>query len=356
MEYRREDILLSGMLEKEQMLFTDIDHIKKCDVPAVDVWMPDGDYSFVHEAAVIEFHGTLFASWYNCPKIELLGDTPIRERRSADGGKTWSEVKIIERDETGTILYCPPVYGICDDKLYLFLNEMVSADHIHSLNLYLYDEAEGVFRLLRKTALPFKLNTNVVKLSDGRLVLPGRMAPAPDEFPNIPSLLISDSGRIDADWRLVYIQKNCLLPDGEKLVHPELTLIENDKTLYMFSRDDLRRVPLVYVSGDMGETWDTVHEHNIPFSASKIYGGTLSDGRNYLIGCLTEQRKELVLFLSEKGTMRFTDALLLADASMQSGTAFHYPFAHDDGETLYIVYTVNTDGGRGVRMTAYHYV
>lgn len=355
MEYRREDILLSGMLKKEPLLYTDVSRIRKCDAPVYDVWMPDEDYRFVHEAAVIEYHGTLFSSWYNCPVNELYGDTPIRERRSTDGGKTWSEVKVIERDETGSILYCPPVYGICDDKLYLFLNEMVSADHIHSLNLYLYDEKEGVFRLLRKRPLPFKLNTNVIRLSDGRLVLPGRMAPALDEFPNIPSLLISDSGKIDAEWRLVYIQKDCLLPDGAKLIHPELTLIENDKKLYMFSRDDLRRVPLVYVSEDMGESWDTVHEHNIPFSSSKIYGGTLSDGRNYLIGCLSEQRRELVLFLSEKNSLRFTDALLLADASMQSGTAFHYPFAWDSGNTLYIVYTVNTDGGRGVRMTAFRY-
>ena len=96
------------------------------------VWMPDGEYSFLHEAAVIAYHGKLFASWYNNPAHELNGRTPIRARKSLDGGKTWDQVVVIADDPTGEILYCPPVYGIVGDTLYLILNEMVAPDHIHA--------------------------------------------------------------------------------------------------------------------------------------------------------------------------------------------------------------------------------
>jgi len=43
------------------------------------------------------------------------------------------------------LLYCPPVYGICDDTLYLLCNTMVSADHMHSMEFYRYDESDGKF-------------------------------------------------------------------------------------------------------------------------------------------------------------------------------------------------------------------
>lgn len=42
--------------------------------------MPD-EYQFLHEAAAIEFHGTVFAAWYNNREKELQGETVIRGRR-----------------------------------------------------------------------------------------------------------------------------------------------------------------------------------------------------------------------------------------------------------------------------------
>ena len=81
-------------------------------VETYEVYYPSPDYRFTHECAIIEYHGTLFASWYNCPERELAGNTPIRGRRSKDGGKTWSPIEVLARDPSGKILYCPPVYGI----------------------------------------------------------------------------------------------------------------------------------------------------------------------------------------------------------------------------------------------------
>lgn len=120
--------------------------------------MPD-EYQFLHEAAAIEFHGTVFAAWYNNREKELQDETVIRGRRSADGGKTWSDAELIAKDPEGKLLYCPPVFGICDDQLYLLINTMVSADHMHSLDLYSFDENDQKFHFRRRSPIPFNRNS-----------------------------------------------------------------------------------------------------------------------------------------------------------------------------------------------------
>lgn len=195
------------------------------------VKLPDEEFSFLHEAAIIEYHGTLFAAWYNCPKIELIGRTPIRGRRSSDGGQTWSDVEIWAEDSTGRLISCPPVFGICNDTLYMLTNTMVSADHMHSLDLYRYDEQKRKFDFLWSRPIPFKLNTNVYTLDNGKLLLPGRFAKL-DEFPYIPGGLISDSGGIDAEWRSVFCQEDGMLPDAHSPIgHAECAVIAQGKDL-----------------------------------------------------------------------------------------------------------------------------
>jgi len=54
-------------------------------VPVYEVTLPSEEYHFLHEAAVIEYHGILFAAWYNNHRIELEGRTPIRYATSEDG-------------------------------------------------------------------------------------------------------------------------------------------------------------------------------------------------------------------------------------------------------------------------------
>lgn len=326
--------------------------------------MPD-EYQFLHELAVIEFHGTIFVSWYNNRRSELSGYTPIRERRSHDGGKTWTAPMLVAHDPEQKLLYCPPVYAVCDDTLYLLINTMVSADHMHSLEIYHYNEKDETFHLIRSMMLPFKLNTNAVRLTNGKLLLPGRIAEQ-DGFPNTPAVLISDSGKINAPWRLVRIQKNGGLPDGSKLVHPELSAVVNGNEITMFCRDDERAVPLLYRSSDSGETWTGPIEHDIPFQNSKIYSGTLSDGRNYVIGNIRREitqasswnRDRLALFLSKPGTTDFMQGLLLRDGDdekLKLYPQWSYPCAYESNGKLYVVYTMVTEKGnqssRGAMMS-----
>jgi hypothetical protein len=184
-------------------------------------------------------------------------------------------------------------------------------------------------------------------------MLPGRIAKL-DGFPNTPAVMISDSGKIDAEWRIVKVAQNGDLPNGSCLVHPETTLLCCDNVLYLFNRNDRRKVPLVYVSRDFGESWSEAMSHDIPYVSSKIYSGMLSDGRFYLIANTeNSDRSKLVLYVSEKGRLKFTDQKILIDCgySADDMKRCHYPAAVESGGKLYIIATADYAGeelrGRG---------
>ncbi len=338
------DIVLYNMLDKISLLdyenLTEIAPETVFDTYAVS--LPSEKYPFLHECAIIKFGSKLFAAWYNNEKEELQGRTPIRFSTSEDDGKTWSEPKIVAYDESGDILFCPPIFGVSDGKLYMMLNQMVSADHIHSLDLYLYNDTEDRFELLWSRPIPFKLNTGAYEIYDGKLMICGRTGEL-DGFPTIPAVLISDAGRMDSEWRIVKLQDGGTLPDNTSFVHPEPSAIINDGKIYVFVRNDFRQFQLVYLSEDNAESWSAPIIHNIAFSNSKTYSGTLSDGRNYIIGNMQPDRTRLVMLVSDKEGLRFNKRIILQDKRSENlgfGFTWHYPYACEADGRLYVIYTV----------------
>lgn len=335
-------IALKNMLPDCRFLKIDVANLKKNDtVKTYFVTKPSEEWKFLHEAAVVEFHGKLIAAWYNNEKRELIGYTPIRFAVSENHGADWSVPQTVVEDKSGKILYCPPVFGIDDDRLYMFLNQMSAPDHIHSLDLYVYDEQKRKFDFLWSRKIPFKLNTNVYKADNGKLILPGRFGEL-DGFPQTPGVLISDSGKIDAEWRQVKIAEDKYLPDGSEFIHPEVSLILNKNEIYAFCRNDERNVPIVFLSDNYGEHWSGAHASDIPFANSKIYSGTLLDGRNYVIGSLNADRKTLyILFGSAE--MQFDTGFILQDgfsSELNDGYQWSYPSAYESDGKLYVIYTI----------------
>lgn len=184
------------------------DNLKRDDtIEFYPVKMPDEKYSFLHESSIIEYDGLLFGAWYNCERVELSGRTPIRFSVSKDDGKTWSETQTAIDDPDGIFLYCPPVFGISDGMLYMLVNKMVASDYMRSIEILKFNKEIMNFEHVRTLPIPFKLNTNVVTLPNGKLLLTGRVG-KPDGFPTKPAVLISDSGKIDTEWRLNKITKD----------------------------------------------------------------------------------------------------------------------------------------------------
>jgi hypothetical protein len=143
---------------------------------------------------------------------------------------------------------------------------------------------------------------------------------------------------------VVKVAPNGDLPDGSSLVHPETTVLCCDDVLYLFNRNDVRCVPLVYVSKDFGETWSAAASHDIPYFNSKIYGGMLSDGRLYLIANVERQlRTKLVLYVSEKDKLCFTRQKVLIDCAAKGSAMLrcHYPAATESDGKLYVIATSN---------------
>ena len=173
--------------------------------------------------------------------------------------------------------------------------------------------------------------------------MPGRIGEL-DGLPETPAVMISDSGKIDAEWRIVKLQSDDKLCDSSKYIFPELSLIIDGNTAYAFARNDMRNVPVVYVSYDNCETWSEAASHDIPLSSSKIYSGTLSDGRNYIIGNTDSQRKNLELFVSKPFSLEFNKGIILSDVfkdKLPSIDVWHYPVAYEADGKLYIIYTAN---------------
>ena len=87
------NIRLSRMLDFESFRGDlDIDQLSYYPaVTTVPLHLPNEEYRFQHENAIIIWHGIIFCAWYNCPENELAGFTPIRGKFSRDGGKSWSK-------------------------------------------------------------------------------------------------------------------------------------------------------------------------------------------------------------------------------------------------------------------------
>ena len=346
--YSYEDIFFA-MLMKQKRFMADTVTIVNDSFRSFCVTAPAEDFRFLHETAIIEYHGVLYASWYACPEHELRGYTPICGKRSYDKGKTWTDTEIICGDETGKIMYCPPVYGICDDKLYMLINQMVAPDHMHSMDLYVLNPNTDRFEFVWSKPIPFKLNTNVVSLPDGKLMLCGRVAKL-DGFPNTPAVLISDSGKIDSDWRLVKIAENGDLPGDTSLIHCEISCMLADNLIYMFCRNDRKKAPLVYISDDFGETWSEPFSHDIPYVDSKVYCGNLSDGRGYVVGNTDRiNRSKLSVFLTDDSGLIFNKRVDLFDVDTEIWGAIHYPSVCEYDGYLYIVATKAYNGDENQR-------
>lgn len=312
------------------------------DIQVQIIQRPD-EYRFLHDCMIEFFHGKLYTAWYNCPIGEMADRSVIRGRVSSDNGKSWGPIQMMAEDPTDQFIYVPPAFGVCPvtDSLYLFASRMTGPDLVHDLDLFQLQESDGSWKFIRRITEPFLPNTQIQKLPNGKLIVGGRLSPVMDSYPEIPAVAISDSGKIDAPWRIVKIQDKVKAPDGNNPL-PETALLLDGMNITAFVRNN-NGYPLMYESQDGGETWSEPLEHNLPAGSSKLAAGLLSNRQRYLI-CNIEgqQRNTLALFLSAPGEKTFSEVSLIrngTDEALQATPEWSYPAAIEYQNELLIVCT-----------------
>ena len=314
------------------------------DAEAQIIQRPDEKYSFLHDCMITKYHGKIYTAWYNCPKGEMQEDSVIRGRISADDGRSWSEVKTFAQDHDQNFMYVPPSFGICPQNghLYLIATRMVGPDLVHDFEIFELDEATETFHSVRRIDHAFLPNTPVYRMNNGKLIMGGRMSELDNDFPVYTAVAISDSGKIDGNWRIVQICPYNKGFDGWNYLPETCLSIYEDGSIIAFVRHD-RRYPQIYESFDFGESWTPSQVHDIPVGDSKLFSGVLSDGRSYLITNLANQKRDtLALFLSKPGERTFSEAFLLrngVDETLNATPEWSYPAAVEDGGSLYVVCT-----------------
>lgn len=302
-------------------------------------------YDFLHDAAIAQHKGTLFAAWYNCPQGEMVGESLIRGRRSQDGGRTWSGVEVIARDRKKQgIMYVPVAMLSHRGTLYAFVTNMKGGpDLVHACEAFVLDEKANAWTSRGFIAGPFLPNCAPQRLADGNFIMAGRMADKPGRTPTIPAVAISRGENLTEPWSLVRLLPTGTLANGQLIPLPETTVLVNGRDITSLVRRE-KANSLAFFSHDHGRTWSGPCEHNFPIASSKIYSGTLSTGQHYLLCNLPSSRGRdlLVIAVGRPGQKVLSKLWKVRDGyskALKSGPEWSYPCAIEFDGKLGVVYT-----------------
>lgn len=323
-----------------------------CPVPAVEalerprgtvdvvVHRADERYRFLHDNALVWHDGTLFASWYNCPRHEMVEASCIRARRSRDGGGTWSEPEVVAADGTGKgVLYVPAVFLSHRGTLHAFVSNMTGPDLVTECEGYVLDRALNRWRSVGFVAGPFLPNSAPVRMQNGDFIMAGRTAPRAGCKPETPAVAVSKGDDVTSAWRVIPLAAHGdgmpygRFPETALWVRgPELTAVVRGGT--------------VFLSHDYGRTWRGPLRHNLAAEDSKLYAVTLSTGQRYLVWNRPDPegpgRNLLVLAVSRPGESGLAAMWRLRrgyEPALTAGPEWSYPCACEHNGKLYIIYT-----------------
>lgn len=299
-------------------------------------------YSFLHDTAVVAHGGELIAAWYNCPDGEIVGESVIRGRRSADGGATWSDPEVIAADTRGRgIFYVPVVLQSHGGSLLAYVGNMVGHDLVTACEVMVDDG--GGWTARGRIAGPFLPNATPLRLPDGCWAMGGRVAPEPGTLPLTPAVAISQGDRLTEPWAIVPIVPMDRGAAGPELAYPETTLIVADTEVLAVVRSD-RGYGLLFRSTDAARTWTGPHPHTYPIGAAKPYAGTLSTGQRFLLSNTPTPgyRELLTIAVTAPGEREFVRVWKLRDGPSEAlgvGPEWSYPVAIEHDGRLYVTYT-----------------
>ena len=304
------------------------------------------DFPFLHDTMVSILGERLLCAWYACSENEIVGKTLIRGMWSKDHGETWGPIETIAEAEPGSGLHMVPAVFYEDHGQILALVTTMSA-HDRPTGYVCLEYIDGKWtRLYEKQDLVL-FNTNPVALPDGTWISAGRMSSHIGGLPLIP-VVMKTRPEHPMDWEIIPLSgpwNYNVFP----LDFPETTILPGGSRLTAITRNDHGKAQ-VFESYDFGRTWSSPVNSQLPIGASKLCGGQLSDGRQYLI--YNERipaggRERLVIALRSDSDHAFEHVLTLRcgqDAELSGGPWWHYPCACEQDGYLFVSCTSSAPG------------
>lgn len=303
----------------------------------------DEEYPFLHDTMIAELDGKLLCAWYNCSENEIVGKTVIRGRWSDDHGESWSAPQMIAQADAGSGIHMvPAIFSEEAGGIYAYITEMSAHDRPVGYGVYRYTGAE--WEQIAHDDTPALFNMQPVRLCDGRLMSAGRMSDKAGELPLIPCVYASEL-QAPAVWQSVSLpgpwQFGCY-----PLSFPETTLLAEGEHLTAVTRND-GGAAQVCESYDLGQMWSDPRDAGLPIASSKMCGGTLSNGTQYLIyneKTKPASRNRLVIALRSSSEADFTRVYTIfegEDKQLNAGPMWHYPCAVEHAGHLYVSCTAS---------------
>ena len=301
-----------------------------------------GEYQFLLGAAIIKHQNKWYASWGNSLRNENDDNTMLALKTSEDG-INWEDYKRIS-DKTPGYGRSHGVFLEHEGRLYAFCPKARydKIDAYPDLKMEVYRLEDDHTWCLLGIALDdcFWPMCQPLKLADGSYVMAGLKTTTSEG-----AVALCD-GEDVTKWEIRTFPN----PQGFEYWGETTVLKQQDKLVALIRNGGPQGCILVSESTDGGKTWSDICESDIDIVNSKMYAGTLSDGRSYLVysAPVGEFDRDTLCILTGKDT--FDRAHIVRHGFAEPPKFWRknewcYPYAYEDTEEkkLYVVYARNKE-------------
>ncbi len=317
------------------------------------MYQPDPAYPFLHDTALGMWQGRIICAWYNCTQGEIRGDTIIRGRWSADGGKTWTDQEIIAASPDESVHYVPVSFTDDGKDFYAFVTRMCGHDQPTGYEIFRYTGSGWESVALREDRM--LINTPAYRMDDGHYLMAGRVCFSGYPHPEIPNVAVSETSDVLSPYRMIEFD-GPWRQENFTLRYPETAVIIDGRDITAFVRGEgfTRRPqerPYRFTSDDYGRTWSQGELTDLPCIGSKLFGGILSNGLSYLVFSAENDRNNnrslLALAVSRRGEDHISRRYRLLDGPHEATgliPEWSYPCSMEYDGKLYIACTSHKSG------------
>lgn len=311
-------------------------------------------YTFLHGVNLAWHNGELFASFGHNKGAENTVSEEAQYRVSADGGKSWSELRVIDAGDEENLAVSHGVFCSCNGQLWAFQGAYYNRmERIHT-RAYLLDDSTGQWKkegvVIRHGFWPMN---QPVRMNDGNWIMPGFSGGPYSGERVFPAAVAISHGDDLTKWDYVEIP-----------VAPQITKMWGESALFVAGKQVLNIAryggeanALLAISQDSGRTWMESRVSNLPMATSKPAAGALSTGQHYLICTTTAnsggKRSPLTIVLTRPGEKFFSQVFVIRNSVQENGPgesakqlSLSYPCAVEHEGYLYVGYS-NNGGRRG---------